>query len=702
VSALIRWATACALAIASCAAWGQTYYVSPSGSDGNDGLAPDRPWRSVGKVNASPFAPGAQILFQRGGEWRESLVASSSGEPGQPIVFGAYGQGAKPKFWGSDVLDSSNFQLLNGTASAYSLPMSKAINSVLADHQFFRQANLVTGNSSAQANIDYVKANPATWYYTAGKLYVNTGTGSPRIDGRTYTAAVREDVVYSNGQSHLVFENLVVDESARYGAGYAFRIDGGDDVEVRDSEAYRAGKHHFGAVNTTGFVGRNLYARQAMPDQGFGGASAYVSYSGPQRSGDTYRWEQITGEQAGGAYPVFVTHGPGVGELLIENVVSRDGGGGIFLDKENPSLKLVVRGAEIENGGVSVFGSDVLIDGLRLSGAAATVEFVGDRNILQNSVIVGSSPEARQGRDAAVIDSGRNNVIRFNTIALDPSASPYAAAVSVRRSDSQTQLLGNIFVDPRAVMLYQGAGDLDARDNLFASDPAFLLLDPATFALTYRTLAEWKAAGFDLTSFIGDPRFVDPAAGDLRLLAGSAAIDVIDPASALPLVDLRGVPRPRGDGYDLGAFEFSGGPEPDLNGDGRVDIEDFFLIDRGAALGLAGLRNGDANADGMVNADDYAIVDRVFLAQYARASGSAPSALAVPEPGLLVIVPLGGLLLARRRAVSASRLTAAGGLCVTLSPRSPHRRRGRCRPCLRGRGSVSSGRLRPARRDRRC
>jgi hypothetical protein len=604
----------------------------------------------VARVNATSFAPGSQILFERGGEWRESLVASSSGVAGQPILFGAYGEGAKPRFWGSDVLDGSRFALINGTASAYSLPVSKPINSVLADHRFFRRADLVTGSASPQTNIDFVKGTANSWYYSAGSLYLNTGTSNPAIDGRTYTAAVREDVVHSNGHSHLVFENLIVDETARYLAGYAFRIEGGSDIEVRDSEAYRAGKHHFGAVNTTRFVGRNLYARSAMPDQGFGGASAYVSFSDINRTGDTYRWHNIVGEDAGGAYPVFVTHGTGLEELLIENLVSRNSGGGIFLNKENPELRLEVHGAVVENDYVSVFGDEVLLDGLRLSGPGAVVGLSGDRNILQNSVIVGASPEARNGRDAAVIDSGRQNVIRFNSIALDPAASPYSAAISVRRADSDTELYGNIFADAKAVMLYQGTGDLNAGDNLFASDPVFLLLDPGTFGLSHQTLAEWKAAGFDLTSLVGDPRFIDAAAGDLRLLSGSAAIDWIDPATGLPGWDLRGIARPQGSGWDVGAFEYFEGAEADLSGDGRIDLVDYFLLERGAAMRLTGLRNGDANGDGVVNGDDFAIVDQAFLAQSGAGAPLAGPSSAVPEPGALLLSLLTAPLLRRSRA----------------------------------------------------
>jgi hypothetical protein len=52
----------------------------------------------------------------------------------------------------------------------------------------------------------------------------------------------------------------------------------------------------------------------------------------------------------------------------------------------------------------------------------------------------------------------------------------------------------------------------------------------------------------------GDPLFVNAAAGDFRLLSGSAAIDA-GTSSGAPVTDINGDTRPAGNGIDIGAYE---------------------------------------------------------------------------------------------------------------------------------------------------
>jgi len=78
------------------------YYVDNNGDDTNDGLAPDRAWKTLSKVNSMTFEPGDSVLFKREGLWSGTLSIKSEGTSEARITFSAYGKGAKPKLVGNN------------------------------------------------------------------------------------------------------------------------------------------------------------------------------------------------------------------------------------------------------------------------------------------------------------------------------------------------------------------------------------------------------------------------------------------------------------------------------------------------------------------------------------------------------------------------------------------------------------------------
>jgi hypothetical protein len=112
------------LVVFVCSAHAATYYVDcAGGSDAASGASPAAAWRSPGKVSASTFAPGDAILLRRGAECVGTLWPKGSGENGNPIRLGAYGEGPLPRvraagaeaavklenqqFWEIETLDAS-------------------------------------------------------------------------------------------------------------------------------------------------------------------------------------------------------------------------------------------------------------------------------------------------------------------------------------------------------------------------------------------------------------------------------------------------------------------------------------------------------------------------------------------------------------------------------------------------------------------
>ena len=109
----------CALLLCLLPASATTYYVDPAGSNANDGLSPQTPWRTLLKVGISTFQPGDQILFKRDGVWNEWLTPPSSGSAANLIKFDAYGNGLPPEFTGRNAVD---FGLIAAGGILASLP----------------------------------------------------------------------------------------------------------------------------------------------------------------------------------------------------------------------------------------------------------------------------------------------------------------------------------------------------------------------------------------------------------------------------------------------------------------------------------------------------------------------------------------------------------------------------------------------------
>ena len=97
----------------------------------------------------------------------------------------------------------------------------------------------------------------------------------------------------------------------------------------------------------------------------------------------------------------------------------------------------------------------------------------------------------------------------------------------------------------------------------------------------------------------------------------------------------------------------------DANLDGRINIDDYGRIDANVASSgsVFGWYSGDFNYDGRINIDDYGIIDGNVSRQASQlgtpmesdAARSLETLSSVPEPGALMAVLMGGLLLRRRR-----------------------------------------------------
>ena len=104
------------------------YYLSPSGSDTNNGTSTSTPWKTIARLvqSISSVQPGDQILFARGGTFRGDLTVPNSGTSSAPITVGAYGTGADPIISGSVLVTGWTVH----SGSIYKATVSSAVKNV--------------------------------------------------------------------------------------------------------------------------------------------------------------------------------------------------------------------------------------------------------------------------------------------------------------------------------------------------------------------------------------------------------------------------------------------------------------------------------------------------------------------------------------------------------------------------------------------
>ena len=506
-------------------AFAGTFYVSQQGDDSASGQTIDHAWKTCAKLLKTHFAGGDTVLFQRGGEWHERLEASSDGAAGNPITYDAYGQGPKPRFWGSDVLVNANFKPAGDGRFTYQT--DARADSALADHVFI----------------------PSTW--SNNTLTLTTGGSDPRTDGKLYTACMRGNVIFSARKNHLVFRNLIVDETAGQltegvNQGYGVRIEGSTDVLLEYCEAYRCGRHHFAAINTTEFIGRHLLAAYVQPNTP-GDNTPYVSYAdhGAPVEHCITTWDDIAASHMedghGGQSVMFVSHGDQVGLLTIKNST-------LDLKISFMSAPVVVEHVTLQNNGtIENFGNGIRIDGCRLLGSS-TIDQYGSNGLIENCVgaftTAGAGPT---GYSTAILCRAKavNNVVRFNSLATHA-----ASGLCLAGPDSQTSWYGNIFQATRDAVA-KPAGSLEKSDVKVADYNCYL---PGA-TLAGESFESWKLHGSDPHSISADPKFARSEKGELTLLPGSPCIETADvESSERPRHDMAGASRPAAGPMDMGAY----------------------------------------------------------------------------------------------------------------------------------------------------
>ncbi|MBN2002005.1 MAG: right-handed parallel beta-helix repeat-containing protein [Anaerolineae bacterium] len=256
-------------------------------------------------------------------------------------------------------------------------------------------------------------------------------------------------------------------------------------------------------------------------------------------------------------------------DVLIENnATHHNGEHGIYVN--NSSDRFVIRGNVSYhnvycgihlNGDAEMGGDGVLSDGQVTGntlyengtggGSAINMDGVSGTLVANNLIYAHHATGIALFQENGAVCSSDNRVVH-NTVLI---AADGRWAMLVAAADcTGNVILNNIFYSDHS---YRGSINVPADLSALVSDYN-VVVDRFTTddGDSIMTLAEWQTRGFDAHSFLATPAalFVDAAAHDYRLRAGSPAVDV-GSAEAGITADHAGDPRPYGAGYDIGAFE---------------------------------------------------------------------------------------------------------------------------------------------------
>ena len=217
--------------------------------------------------------------------------------------------------------------------------------------------------------------------------------------------------------------------------------------------------------------------------------------------------------------------------------------------------------ADVSQGGDGII-SNAVISGNILhdngTGGGSAINLDG----VQNSVIYNNLIYNNHATGIALFmidgaEGSRNNKVYNNTI-INPADARWAMLIN--NGSTGDTLYNNIFINHHN---FRGSISVDASSiNNFFSDYN-IVVDRLSNndGETNMSLADWQKLGYDLHSRLAAPEdrlFVSSALGDFHLIAGAQAINTGTPlVSNIVLNDINDISRPQGNGFDIGAYEYS-------------------------------------------------------------------------------------------------------------------------------------------------
>lgn len=510
----------------------QNYFVdATNGNDSNNGTSEATAWRTLSKVNNFNFntsSGNVVIALKRGEIWREELKPNDGGTgENNRIIITAYGTGRKPRILGSNSLLGSSSDWSDQGSNIWRRSLSSAPFYVI-----FEKPGVATNwgyqqSSAGACNSDY------KFYYGGGYLYIYSN-GNPTSYYSFVENPARAFSIGEISTDYLTFDNLEVWGSFEAG----IRTSGGDYTRITNCDI-----HHMGNVRTND--GDGLYIVSSY---------AYIGYNKIWECGSHSSWS--------GQYGNYKAKN----NIWEHNYIVNNYYTGIDLQHINTGGRT----------GGHIVRYNTIIDSLPQStyyGTGVGVQVLGKRNNyssvgwswltdikIYGNIIVGHYIGINIG---SVCDS---IYIYNNTL------------VNSRFFFFETKTTGGEFTGTwtkpwhgwiKNNIVYKSSGsvmDLTTDSNKVFDNNLYYSTSSTPFyvngsGLSFSQWRNWGLGNHDINSIGANPNFTSYASRIYSLSSNSPAIDAGTPLDPEYNKDISGIVRPQGNGWDIGAYEASTGPD---------------------------------------------------------------------------------------------------------------------------------------------
>lgn len=242
---------------------GKIYYISEKGSDSNDGLSKETPWKTLSKLSGAKLKSGDAVLFERGGLYRGTIAASAG------VTYGCYGEGNKPIICGSARNYAGMWSRVEGDENIWKLNLKGLVDPGIMifyenESELYRVGfdyDVITGQRVFDYRTMYTTyENAANSSTIHGYLTLNKNFefyyGEPDLDEDTFNANTTTYTlyVYYDGDLNADFENIEIGEDKSL-----FRAQGVDNVTVDGLCFKHTGAHSVrgGQNRTNGLTVKN-------------------------------------------------------------------------------------------------------------------------------------------------------------------------------------------------------------------------------------------------------------------------------------------------------------------------------------------------------------------------------------------------------------------------------------------------------------